>query len=158
VQNVLGVHQGIPVVTSEWATVCKRTLQRVPYTEYALPALKDCSVSFTNLDKREREALKIRIEELGGTVCPDMSKSCTHLVVGNENKASMKRQCVPTLIFLLNILIMDLLPVLVMLSCDHMVQGCNRVANSSGIPHMVDGDTGETQRGSYRIVPSAELV
>lgn len=94
-QNVLGWHQAIPVVTSEWAAVCKRTLQRVPYSEYALPALKDCSVSFTNLDRRDREALKGRVEELGGTVCPDMSKSCTHLVVGNENKASMKRQYVP---------------------------------------------------------------
>lgn len=91
-QNVLGSHQTIPVVTSEWVTVCKRTLQRVPYKEYALAALKDCLVSFTNLDRRQREALKSRVEELGGTVCPDMSKSCTHLVVGNENKASMKRQ------------------------------------------------------------------
>ena len=52
-------------------------------------------MSFTNLDRREREALKASIIDLGGYVCPDMSKSCTHLVVGNENKSSMKRQYVP---------------------------------------------------------------
>lgn len=80
----------MPVVGTGWLQACMRVKLRVPFNQYFTPALKDCTLSFTNLAKRARTRYQKDIEELGGSVAPDMSRKCSHLVVGDSSKPSSK--------------------------------------------------------------------
>jgi hypothetical protein len=102
-QGVLELHSEIPVVTSDWVQACHQTRQRVAFNNYLLPALRECSISFTNLNRRQRAAYQRSIEELGGTVAADMSKHCTHLVVGDTSKMSAKLKCAYMRKFVINV-------------------------------------------------------
>lgn len=82
----------MPVVRSAWVEDCRRTGSRLPYAAYTLAPLTDCLISFTNVSKRDRPRLCKAVEELGGRVTPDMTKTCTHLVVGHFS-ASPKLKC-----------------------------------------------------------------
>ena len=84
----------MPVVRRAWVEDCRRTGSRLPYGAYALAPLTDCLISFTNVSKRDRPRLCKAVEELGGRVTPDMTKTCTHLVVGHFS-ASPKLKCAP---------------------------------------------------------------
>lgn len=88
-QTVLEMHD-VPVVGTEWLHACMRVKLRVPFNQYFTPALKDCTLSFTNLAKRARTRYQKDIEQLGGSVAPDMSRKCSHLVVGDASKPSSK--------------------------------------------------------------------
>jgi NAD-dependent DNA ligase len=90
VQAVLDIDQNVPVVRSTWVGDCQKTSQRLPYSSYLLPVLTGCTLSFTNIPKRRRVQLQKQVEKLGGTVAPDMSKHCSHLVVGDVNIISQK--------------------------------------------------------------------
>lgn len=84
----------MPVVGTDWLHACTKVNLRVPFNTYFTPALKDCTLSFTNLAKRARSRFQKDIEALGGSVAPDMSKKCSHLVVGDASKPSSKLRCV----------------------------------------------------------------
>ena len=87
----------MPVVRSNWVADCEKTSQRLPFSKYMLAPLAGCLLSFTNLQKKVRQRLKGAIESLGGRMAPDMSKSCTHLVVGDLHPISQKLRCASVL-------------------------------------------------------------
>lgn len=91
-QTVLEQHD-VPVVGTDWLQACMKVKLRVPFNQYFTPALQDCTLSFTNLAKRARTRYQKDIEDLGGSVAPDMSKKCSHLVVGDASKPSSKLRC-----------------------------------------------------------------
>jgi twin BRCT domain len=94
-QIALELDRSIPVVQSQWLHACKLASQRLPFSNYELLPLAQCCLSFTNLVKRRRLALVEHIERLGGVVSPDMSRNCSHLIVGDVSVPSQKMRCVP---------------------------------------------------------------
>jgi twin BRCT domain len=92
-QIVLELERSVPVVKAQWLHACKSANQRLPYSNYLLPPLAQCCLSFTNLLRRTRVALQADIGKLGGFVSPDMSRNCTHLIVGDTSVPSQKMRC-----------------------------------------------------------------
>lgn len=93
IQAVIEKDPDVPIVRSTWVAACKQTGQRLPFSTYRLPVLYGCTLSFTNVPKRRRFTLQKQVELFGGSVAPDMSKSCSYLVVGPCSTVTAKLRC-----------------------------------------------------------------
>lgn len=51
---------------------------------HTVPTLYGCNISVTGMASDERKRISLLIESHGGTFCPDLHSSCTHLLVSEE--------------------------------------------------------------------------
>ncbi len=79
--------RGLPLLRSSWIDACRERNALVENTAHRLLPFTGLDVSVTGLAQATRRTLEELVMEMGGQFCPDLRKSCTHLVAEAKVRA-----------------------------------------------------------------------